>query len=164
MPKEVKDALEGFVHQADEAVSKRLAREENLDDKESMLNRPDIVGLMLREMKGGDRLTEPEIVANSILIVGGGAETTSSCLSSTLYHLCKTPRVMKKLREELRRKFASLEEITIKETANMAYLKATVDEGLRIFPVASFITPRRAPEGGHVIDGELIPKDVSFCC
>lgn len=112
---------------------------------------------MLREMKGWDRLSDPEITANSILIVGGGAETTSTCLSATIYHLCKTPRVLSKLTDEIRSRFASSEEITIKAVADIPYLKATIDESLRIFPVASFITPRRTPSQGHVIDGQMIP-------
>jgi len=123
--------------------------------------KPDIVGLMLREMKGGDVLSRPEITSNSILIVGGGAETTSTCLSATTYHLCTTPHVMQKLKGEVRGTFATPEEITLKATGNLPYLKAVIDESLRIFPVASYITPRRTPKGGHVIDGEVVPEHTS---
>lgn len=171
MSKKMIEERENFLNTATMAVKQRLAREENEaekgeligDEKERGKKRPDIVGLMLREMKGGERLTEPEVTANSVLIVGGGAETTSTCLSATLYHLCKTPRVMQKLQDEIRQTFATSEDITIKATANLPYLKATIDESLRIFPVASYITPRMIPKGGHVIDGEMIPEGVSAC-
>ncbi|ETI27159.1 hypothetical protein G647_09841 [Cladophialophora carrionii CBS 160.54] len=156
---------DNFFNEAVSAVNQRLAREklEKTDDEERQDKKnPDIVGLMLREMKDGNRLTEKEVTANSILIVGGGAETTSSCLSGTFYHLLKTPRVLKKLQQEIRSSFASAEEITIRATSNLPYLKATVDESLRIFPIASYITPRTTPKGGHMIAGDHIPGGKPF--
>ena len=162
MTAEMKAARQGFLDTAQSAVNQRLARERD-DDSKALLQgkRPDIVGLMLREMRGQDRLSDAEITSNSILIVGGGAETTSTCLSATMYHLCKTPRVMKRLAKEIRSTFSSSEDITVRAVANLPYLKATIDESLRIFPVASYITPRVTPTGGHVIDGEVVPSGVS---
>ncbi|KXT05512.1 hypothetical protein AC578_3736 [Pseudocercospora eumusae] len=160
VPQKVVKARDNFLGTAKSAVEKRLAREkEGHVGTESHfdLKRPDIVGLMLREMKSGDKLTDPEILANSILIVGGGAETTSTCLSATFYHLCKTPNAMQKLKDEIRSTFATADDITLKAVQQLPYLQATIDESLRIQPVASYITPRVTPKGGHVIDGEMIP-------
>lgn len=162
MTQEMKEAREGFLSTAWGAVDERLAVERDEEAKaQHEGKRPDIVGLMLREMKGQDKLSDAEIVSNSILIVGGGAETTSTCLSAAIYHLCKTPRVMKKLRDEVRSHFTRSEDITIKAVADMPYVKATIDESLRIFPVGSYITPRVTPKDGHVIDGEVVPRGVS---
>jgi cytochrome P450 len=158
MTKEMIDARESFFSLASDAVKTRLEREDDPDTDSK--KRPDIIGLMLRDIKNSERLTVPEITSNSILIVGGGAETTSTCLSGTFYHLCKTPRVMQKLKDDIRATFKSSDEITIQAVNNMEYLKATIDEGLRIFAVASYITPRTTPPGGHVIAGEVIPGNV----
>lgn len=160
MSQQMRDERDSFIRTATTAIDERLARE---DDGDVKSGKPDIVGLMLREMKG-ETLSKPEITSNSVLIVGGGAETTSTNLSSTIYHLCTTPRVMQKLKEQIRSDFKSSDEITLRATAAMPYLKATVDEALRIFPVASFITPRVTPKEGHVIDGEMIPGNVSVPC
>ena len=177
LPKKVIEQRDGFFLTAQKAVRERLAREEKGEGdveaeegggtvgKMQQLQRPDIIGMMLREMKANknystERLTEPEIMANSILIVGGGAETTSTCLSATLYHLCKFPRAMKKLQAELRSNFESLEEITIKKTSELPYLKAVIDESLRIFPVASYISPRVVGKGGAEIAGRIVPEGV----
>lgn len=162
LPQSIIDTQNNFLNSAIGAVQRRLQREDK-GDTQPQRERPDIISLMLREMKGGDRLSEGEITANSILIVAGGAETTSTCLSSLVFYLCKTPRVMKKLQTELRETFATTEEITIKATRDLPYLTASVDEALRIFPVASFITPRLTPKEGHPIYGELIPGSVSVC-
>lgn len=166
LSEKAKAEMEAFFSTAKTAIDKRLAREkaESAEDIQGDKKRPDIVGLMLRDVKGGEKVSDAEITSNSILIVGGGAETTSTCLSGTLFHLCKTPRVMKKLREEVRARFGSVEEITLKAVAEMAYVKAVVDEGLRMFPVASYIAPRVTPEGGCVIDGEVVPGGVSEPC
>lgn len=162
MTRDMKEAREGFLNTAQSAVDQRLAMEKDEGSKAQLQSkRPDIVGLMLREMKGQERLTDAEITSNSILIVGGGAETTSTCLSATFYHLCKTPRVMQKLAEEIRSTFSKSDDITIRSVANLPYLKATIDESLRIFPVASYITPRVTPKDGHIIDGEVVPPGVS---
>ncbi|EGP86164.1 unnamed protein product [Zymoseptoria tritici ST99CH_1A5] len=151
---------ENFIEIAHDAINERLAKEEDeqKSDTDGSSARPDIVGLITREMKGGDKLTKAEVTSNCVLIVGGGAETTATCLSSTMYHLCSTPRVMNKLREEIRAQFSSSEEITLKAVQEMPYLKATIDEALRMFPVASYICPRITPKGGHIVAGEVIPS------
>jgi aspirochlorine biosynthesis cytochrome P450 monooxygenase len=149
-------ARDSFFATARSAVNQRLAREEEKSSASSK-SKPDIIGLMLRDMKNSERMTEPELVTNSILIVGGGAETTATCLSATMYHLCKTPRVMQKLKDLVRSNFDSPSDITLEAVGKMDYLKATVDEALRIFPVASYIAPRTTPKQGHVIAGEVVP-------
>lgn len=169
LTKKMLDERDNFLNLAKTAITQRLAGEKEETSGLTANNggnqkkkRPDIVGLMLREMKGGEKLSEGEIMSNSILIVGGGAETTSTCLSATFYHLCKTPHVMNKLKNEIRRTFSSSDEITVKATANLPYLKATVDESLRLFPVASYITPRVTPKEGYTISGEFIGGNVSL--
>lgn len=157
MTQKMRNQSEDFVRTATIAMDERLAKEEQ-GGKEG---KADIVGLMLRELKG-EKLSKADITTNSVLIVGGGAETTSTCLSATIYHLCKTPRVMEKLKAEVRKTFASSDEITLRATAEMPYVKATIDESLRIFPVASYITPRMTPKEGHVINGEMVPGNVSL--
>jgi aspirochlorine biosynthesis cytochrome P450 monooxygenase len=156
IPKKILKQRDIFVEIATNSIKQRLEREEKSEDGK----RPDFIGLMLREMKGHERLSEAEIRVNSVLLVGGGAETTSTCLSALVYHLCKTPRVMKKLQDEIRQAFNANEEITLKATAKLPYLLATIDETLRIFSVASYITPRVTPKGGHTIAGQWIPGNV----
>lgn len=160
-PQKVLDERDEFMNIAYRAVNQRLRREKgevsDIGYGSDQKSRPDLVGLMLRDMKGTDRLSEPELISNSILIVGGGAETTSTCLSATLYHLCKTPHAMQKLKDEIRGTFSTTEDITIKAISDLPYLKAVIDESLRIFPVASYITPRVTPREGHIIDGHAVP-------
>ncbi|EME41126.1 hypothetical protein DOTSEDRAFT_82343 [Dothistroma septosporum NZE10] len=160
-PQKLLDERDEFMNVVYRAVNQRLAREKgqasDIGYGNDQKSRPDLVGLMLRDMRGTDRLSEPEVISNSILIIGGGAETTSTCLSATLYHLCKAPHAMQRLKDEIRGCFSTNEEITITAISDLPYLKAVIDESLRIFPVASYITPRVIPEEGHIIDGHFLP-------
>ena len=150
--------LNNWFNLAATAVDQRIKQESLAEPKHEQHR--DIIGLMLREMKSGDRLTREEILSNSILIVAAGGETTSTCLSATIYHLCKTPRVMRTLTTEIRQTFGSNTDITLKALMNLPYLNATIDESLRIFPVAGIIAPRMTPAEGHVIDGKVVPGRV----
>jgi pimeloyl-[acyl-carrier protein] synthase len=56
--------------------------------------------LMMAEVDG-DRLTEEEIVANSIVTMVGGQETTTNLIGNGVLSLLRNPGEMKRLREDL---------------------------------------------------------------
>ena len=68
---------------------------------------------------------------------------------------------MKRLREELDSVFETVEEIrmTTKMT-KCRYLKACIDESLRMAPPGPGMSPRTVMEGGMMIDGEYFPEGV----
>ncbi|TGZ76304.1 cytochrome P450 [Ascodesmis nigricans] len=92
---------------------------------------------------------------SSVLIVAG-SETTATFLSGVTYYLCRTPHAYAKLTQELRSAFSSYEHITGMETERCSYLKAVIDEGLRIYPPVSFGLPRTSP--GEIVDGVFLPE------
>lgn len=176
LPAKVIEKRDKFFETAQKAVDARLAQEKSSSSSSEPPNsqplKQDIIGLLLRPTKSGELLTPKEILSNSVLIVGGGAETTATTLTAAMYHLCKTPRVMKKLQKEIRETLpllnlnnnnnnntttSSTNNITLKSLPHLPYLSATIDETLRIFPTASFITPRQTPPEGHTINGQVIP-------
>jgi len=53
--------------------------------------RDDLVSLMLRAEREGDRLTRDEVVANAILLLFAGHETTTNLLGNGLFHLLRNP-------------------------------------------------------------------------
>jgi len=76
-----------------------------------------------------------------------------------LYYLCTNPDTLKKLQKEIREAFQSEDEIvTGKALADCTYLKACIDEALRMSPPVPGLLPREIiAEEGCVIDGEHIP-------
>lgn len=76
-----------------------------------------------------------------------------------MYYLLKTPRVMKKLKEEIQTRYESYDEIDSTSALQLPYLQAVISEALRIHPSGAHGFPRISP--GAQIDGNWVPKGVS---
>ena len=61
-----------------------------LRDKQHTLD-DDLMGLMLRAEDGADRLSYDEVVANCVLLLFAGHETTTNLLGNGLFHLLRHP-------------------------------------------------------------------------
>lgn len=90
----------------------------------------------------------------STLIIAGAEPST--VLAASLYFLSKNPDCLARLQEEVRNTFQSLDQVTGDACAHLPYLRAVLDEALRIFPAASFGLPRVSP--GATVDGHYIPR------
>jgi pimeloyl-[acyl-carrier protein] synthase len=69
-----------------------------------------IHSLLTAEMDG-DRLTEEEVVANTIITMVGGQETTTNLIGNGVLTLLRHPEQMKKLREDLSLTASAVEEM-----------------------------------------------------
>nr|AAA34353.2 cytochrome P-450-alk2 [Candida tropicalis] len=72
-------------------------------------------------------------------ILVAGRDTTAGLLSFVFFELARTPRVANKLREEIEDKFglgqdARVEEISFESLKSCEYLKAVLNECLRLYP------------------------------
>ena len=71
MTQDMMDRRDNFLETAKTSLDARLAQEDEVNSNaNSKKRRPDIVGLMLREMKGGEKLDFKELQSNAMLIVG----------------------------------------------------------------------------------------------
>lgn len=77
----------------------------------------------------------------------------------TLFLLINAPDCYEILKDEIRNKFASYDDINVQSTAHLHYLVACLDETLRMVSKNSTGLPRYSP--GAVVDGHYIPKGVS---
>jgi cytochrome P450 len=59
---------------------------------------------------------------------------------------------------EIRESFQNYDDIKGLPTEKLPYLKAVIEEQLRIFPAVPFGVPRYSP--GEMVDGHYIPKGV----
>lgn len=64
--------------------------------------RPDenLISLMLAAEEAGDTLSEDEVIANSVLLLFAGHETTTNLLGNGLYHLLRNPAQLQRLRDD----------------------------------------------------------------
>lgn len=152
------------------AIEKALAR---IRLGASPNGRNDFMTAMLKGGGGGDgdgdeaveeskfgNLSMEEILATSSVLVAAGSETTATALSGMFFYMAMTPRAYGALAEEVRAAFSSEEEITMVSTNHLTYLKAVIEEGLRIFPAAPEMAPRVVPVGGSEVGKVYLPRGV----
>lgn len=122
----------------------------------------DIFSKLMKNAKGEDLCLEAgEILAECSVMMNAGTDTTTAALTNTIYLLYKHPKVLARLREEL-------DEVTGREdvpaydsVANLTYLRACIEESLRVKPASTMGLPRVVPAGGRIIAGQFIPEGVT---
>lgn len=153
IPKEI---AEGGRRHIVESKAKILYREKN----GSAPGRKDFCSYIF-EKKDEMRISDWEMAAHSQALIAAGSETSATLLSGLTYYLCRTPEVYTKLKEEVRWRFRSSEEIT-SQNATFPYLTAVINETLRIYPPIPIGLPRVAPEGGEMVGGYFVPGGVNI--
>ncbi len=82
-------------------------------------------------------------------------------MAATLFYLVRNPQALQTASGEVRSKFGDIEEITQGPQLNSCtYLRACIDEAMRMSPSVGGIAPREVLPGGITIDGECVPEGV----
>ncbi|OOQ86844.1 benzoate 4-monooxygenase cytochrome P450 [Penicillium brasilianum] len=118
----------------------------------------------LMEDKNGNpnNLEWGEVIAECNIMMNAGSVTTAIAITNVMYQLLRNPRCLAKLREELD---AVLEDDEVvadyDKVKHLPYLRACLDESLRIFPPTSHGLPRETPAEGTNILGEWVAGNTS---
>ncbi len=88
-----------------------------------------------------------------------GSDTIATAVAGCLYLLLQHPDTLARLRQELEAEFRSDADITMARLAGLPYIRAVVDEALRIYPPISGELRRAVPTGVAVVCGHFIPGD-----
>lgn len=99
-----------------------------------------------------------EMEQQCVNMIIAGSETTSTALTAQTYFLLRNPETLKRLQDDVRTAFTTVDEITGQSTAKIPYLIGAIEEGLRLFPPLPTSPPRYSP--GDVVSGEYIPAGV----
>ncbi|KAL2067540.1 hypothetical protein VTL71DRAFT_1965 [Oculimacula yallundae] len=117
--------------------------------------------LNARDPETGKGFTGPELWGESNLLIIAGSDTTSTALASAFFYLVHNPSTLETLRDEIRSTFSDLEEIHSGPTLNSCnYLRAVVDEAMRLSPPVGGVLPREVLPGGLDVDGMHIPAGI----
>ena len=84
--------------------------------------------------KKGHKLTDDEVIAEMILFILAGYDTSSNILTLSCYHFALYPEIQEKAFEEISRVCRSNETATYDELKDMPYLEACIFETLRLYP------------------------------
>ncbi|KAL5735745.1 hypothetical protein ACOSQ2_030533 [Xanthoceras sorbifolium] len=119
----------------------------------------DLVDVFLRLQQDGDLdfpLTDNNIKAVIWDIFNAGSETSSTAVEWAMLEMLKNPRVMKKAQAEVRRAFDGKGKVDESSIHELKFLKAIVQETLRLHPSAPLLLPRENTESCQ-INGYEIP-------
>ncbi|KAH8690309.1 cytochrome P450 [Talaromyces proteolyticus] len=103
-----------------------------------------------------------EIVAEVSIMMNAGSDTTALAMTNAMFLLLRNPKCLAKLREELDTVLDSEDVVAPYDKIRyLPYLRACLDEALRILPPTSFGLPRRTPRDGSVIGEEFVAGDTT---
>ncbi|KAK4609215.1 Cytochrome P450 monooxygenase AKT7 [Fulvia fulva] len=115
--------------------------------------------LKAKDPETGAGFSTPELWGESNLLIIAGSDTTSTALAATIFYLVHNPATLTKLIDEVRTAFTHVEEITISPALNsLTYLRACIDEAMRLSPSVGGLLPREVLPGGITIDSHPIPS------
>lgn len=118
----------------------------------------------LMEDKNGNanNLEWGEVVAECNIMMNAGSVTTAVAITNVMYQLIRNPRTLAKLREELDAVLGEDEVVAdYDKIRHLPYLRACLDESLRIFPPTSHGLPRETPPEGTNILGDWVAGGTS---
>ncbi|GME64940.1 hypothetical protein AJ79_09813 [Neofusicoccum parvum] len=127
--------------------------------KGTLEERKDFITYTLKHKDDHDAgMSEGEIIRTMGTLIMAGSETTATLLSGVTYFLCTNLEAMRKASDEVRSRFKCEKDITFTNAANsLPYMLACLDEALRLYPPAPFLSQRLTPPGITEIAGYLVP-------
>ncbi|KAF5873426.1 putative cytochrome p450 family protein [Botrytis fragariae] len=112
-----------------------------------------------------ETMTVSELFTESGFLLAAGSDTSSTTLSALLFYLSRYPKCYEKVATEIRSTFSSLSEIhSGPEITSLKYLRACIEEALRMSPPLGSALWREVRPGGITIDGELVPAGYDIGC
>ncbi|KAK5625440.1 hypothetical protein RRF57_001156 [Xylaria bambusicola] len=147
-----------FVH---DSVTSRIALHREQEHNPEEERRQDMFYFLAeaRDPKTGTIVyDENDLRAESNLLLIAGSDTTAISLSGIFFYLTGNPLKLNKLVEEIRTTFQSLDDIVYgQRLRSCTYLRACIDEGLRLAPSGPCELPREVLSGGIEIKGQFYP-------
>jgi cytochrome P450 len=150
-----------FITFCDEQANERVERHRRGDKRQDIFKHL----VEARESETGRGLTMPELWSESILLVISGSETTSTAMSATLHYLSEHPATLERAVAEVRNVFPTVEDVSAgKELSGCVYLRACVDEAMRLSPPTPGLLPRQILPGGATIAAHSLPAGIEVGC
>ncbi|OQU97786.1 hypothetical protein CLAIMM_03671 [Cladophialophora immunda] len=131
------------------------------DAGKDLAGRRDFVHYLLRgkDRESGDTISLDELKGDSIVLIVAGTDTSSTALSATFFYLVHNKHILDRLTRDVRSTFDDVEEIrTGPKLSSLTYLRACIDEALRMSPPVAGILTRKVLAGGLDVHGYHLPE------
>ncbi|CAN8323641.1 unnamed protein product [Cochlearia groenlandica] len=139
--------------------------DDHLKPERRLLESSDIIGVMIDMMMKQDndrnsfKITKDHLKGMISDIFLAGVSTSASTMIWAMTELIRSPRVMKKVQEEIRNKLGDKKErITEEELNKLSYFKLMVKEVLRLHPAAPLLLPRETLSHIKIQGYDIPPK------
>ncbi|KAH8672591.1 benzoate 4-monooxygenase cytochrome-like protein P450 [Tricladium varicosporioides] len=151
----------------DENLAERIELEKRISKVESGSNeaRKDIFHYVshAKDPQTGTPYSKDELFAECGLYIVAGSGTSAVVLSAFFFYVTRNAEVQRKLLQEICRTFASVDEIRGgAKLFSCKYLRACIDEIIRISPPGSSELPRVVLPGGIEVDGNFFPEGTNI--
>ena len=123
--------------------------------QQGLTGRKDILQLMMianeeTTVEGVSRLSDDEVVAQLIVFLIAGYETSSNTLAFTLHHLAMSPDIQDKLRSEIKETIKSNVNMPLYDVVqNIDYLDCVIKEAQRLYPAAAIVNRECSEDYDH---------------
>lgn len=153
------------------SLNSRLHRGRQGDDDAEGDQKPivDMIDKLLEARdENGQPLSKDEIIAEAMIMLGAGSDTTSNSLGAICYYLAKNPRVQRLLQAELDAQILKDSNntadpvISFEQVKNLPYLNACIKEAMRLHTTVGGGLPRIVPPGKTFKFGGEVFKEGSI--
>ncbi|KAF2469067.1 benzoate 4-monooxygenase cytochrome P450 [Lindgomyces ingoldianus] len=147
-----------------DCVSKRLILQQELNEKPGAEQRLDMFHFLCEAKDpdtGRPAHDEQTLRAEASLLVIAGSDTSATSLTATMFYLSLPSQAhrLAKVVREIRSMFQSAEEIVHgPKLASCVYMKACIEEAMRLSPAGPSELPRQVRAGGITIKGYYYPE------
>ncbi|KAI4282214.1 MAG: hypothetical protein L6R35_005468, partial [Caloplaca aegaea] len=147
------------------AIRRRAEESSEKPSQDSSSKRQDMFHFLFQAKDsdtGGPAHSQQELFAEANLLVIAGSDTTSIHLCGFFFYLSRSPRPYQKLIKEIRSLFQSADEIVGgPQLSSCRYLRACLDESMRLTSAVPSELSRTILAGGLTIEGEHYPVGVT---
>ncbi|KAM0562878.1 hypothetical protein ACHAPJ_001718 [Fusarium lateritium] len=146
-----------------------FAERAKVEDEAQNLNKPesdtrkDFFHYLFRAVDPGTGkgYTKDELFGESESLIIAGSDTTAISTAAAFFYLSRNPQAQEKLAKEITSAFSSADEIKSGTTLySCHYLRAFIDETLRMSPPIPADLSREVEKGGIIVDGQYIPEGI----
>lgn len=103
--------------------------------------------------------TPDELFMEAQLLIVAGADASTIAITGAIFYLTRNPRVYARLTQEIRTTFQTVDEIhSGTKLWDCRYLRACLDEAMRMTPPAPCDLTREVLPGGTEVDGIFVPQ------
>ena len=108
-------------------------------------------------------LTEAELGAEAGALLIAGSDTIATTMTATLFYCLHYPSALSRLQDEIRSVFADVDEIRSSQRLDSChYLRACINEALRLSPPVGALLPREILPGGLTVDDQYFPEGIDI--